>query len=90
MRVKLITRLYLGSSINLGLPRILALTEYSRGEELVSVLAAHEIGRLEEDRCTIVPGHILPVCFRSKSTIDSGLDCGFIRFMIDSKVFRMI
>lgn len=81
---------YLGSSINLGLPHVFALTQNGRSQELVPILAAHEIGGLEEDGGTIIPGHCLPLDLRRQRTINSGRNCGLVCFMIYRKVFGMV
>ena len=61
---------YLGGSINLRLPCILALSKYSRRHNLIAVLPADQIRRLQEDSSTVMPRHVLPFFFRTQCTLN--------------------
>lgn len=50
----------LGRGIDLGLPRVLSLSQHSRRHELVSIFTGNEVSCLEEDGGLVVPGHVFP------------------------------
>ena len=50
----------LSSSVDLSLPRILALTEHGSRHELVAILSRDQLGCPEKDGGTISEGHVLP------------------------------
>lgn len=64
----------LGSSIDLGLPGVLALAQHCRGHQLVAVLAADQIGRLEKDRRSVSEGQAFPCWLCVQGGIDSQVD----------------
>ena len=80
----------LGSSINLSLPCILSLTEHSRGHELVAVFSTDEVRGLQEDGGTVVPGHRLPLLFRSECTLNCRGDSCLIGLVVRAEVLRMV
>lgn len=81
---------HLCSSINLGLPSILALSKDGGGEELVPVLSADKIRGLEEDGGAVVPGHAFPLRLRSKRTVYGLHDGGFVGFVVRAQMTRMV
>lgn len=61
----------LGCSIDLCLPRVLALAEHRSRHNLVAVLLAQQVSCLEEDRNTVRERHRLPARLGCHGTIDS-------------------
>ena len=64
----------LGRSVNLGLPRILALAQHGRGHNVVAVLAGNQVGGLQKDGRAVSPGELLPDLLAREGTVDSLLD----------------
>ena len=62
--------------IDLSLEYRLALVEHRGGVDRVSPGSREEVGRLEEDRCTILPGHPRPFGVRGRAGVYRFLDFG--------------
>lgn len=65
---------HLGGGVNLSLPGVLSLSEHGSSHELVSVLGRDEVGSLEEDGRSVVPGHRLPLLVGGKGRLNRLLD----------------
>lgn len=81
---------HLSCGVDLRLPRILPLAEHGRGHELEAVLAADEVGRLEEDRRAVVPGHALPGVLGGERTVDGLSNGRRICLVIRAEMARMV
>lgn len=77
-------------SVDLGLPRVLALAEHSGRHELVAVLAANEVGRLEEYRRAVVPRERLPFPSGCERAVDSCCDGRLVGLVELCQVLGMV
>lgn len=82
--------IHLSGSIDLRLPCVLSLTEHSGRQELVPVLPAHQIRRLQEDGSTVVPRHRLPLCLRGERAIDGLRDDLLVRLVVLAQRLRVV
>ena len=78
------------SSINLGLPGILPLSQDGGGHQLISILFADEICGLEKDGRAVVPWHSFPSGFGGECALDCPCDSCLICLMICANMPRMI
>jgi hypothetical protein len=75
------TTTHLGRSVDLRLPRVLALAEHGGRKELVAVLAADKVCRLEEDGGAVVPRERLPCALSRERAVDRGGDGRLVRLV---------
>lgn len=64
----------LSSSIDLSLPDILALAQHRGSQQLIAILATHEVGRFQEDGRTVGKGHLLPRLLGREGGVDGFCD----------------
>ena len=82
--------LYLGSSIDFGLPSIFSLPENCSGHEFIPILSASQFCGLKENSRPVVPREGLPLFLGSKSTVDGISDNLLVSFVVVAEVPRMV